>query len=243
MTFSEPSRPRRRGRGIVAVGLSVLILAGAALAADRVLLSSTQSRIEAELVKATGATSPEVKIGGFPFLTQIVGGSLHHLTVTADAVTYDSVTLTDVTVVGEGVPLDLSAVDSVELTGTLPTASIQTLVSSEIEKATGQDLTITVAVSGDHLVASTLVLGLVPLEMDLRPHAAGRGVQVEIATIRLSGLAVAPGDLPFDWGKNLSTFTVDISQLPQGLELTSAQVLPDGVELVAAGSNVELPIG
>ena len=243
MTFSEPSRPRRRGRGIVAVGLSVLILAGAALAADRVLLSSTQSRIEAELVDATGATSPEVQIGGFPFLTQIVGGSLNHLTVKAATVTYDSITLTNVTVVGEGVPLDLSAVDSVELTGTLPLASIENLIATEIEKVTGQDLTITVTVLGDHLVASTLVLGLVPLEMDLRPQAAGRGVQVEVATIRLSGLAVAPGDLPFDWGVSLSTFTVDIPQLPQGLELTSTRVLPDGVELTAAGRDVELPIG
>ena len=77
----------------------------------------------------------------------------------------------------------------------------------------------------------------------LRPQAAGRGVQVEVATVRLSGLAVAPGDLPFDWGKSLSTFTVDIPQLPQGLELTSTQVLPDGVELTAAGRDVELPIG
>lgn len=221
----------------------MLILAGAVLAADRVLLSSTQSRIEAELVKATGATSPTVEIGGFPFLTQIIGGSLSHLTVTAATVTYDSIDLTNVTMVGQGVPLDLSAVDSVELTGTLPTASIQTLVSAEIAEATGQDLTVTVAVQGDLLVASTLVLGLVPLEMDLRPQAAGRGVQVEMATIRLAGLAVAPGDLPFEWGKDLSTFTIEISQLPEGLELTSVRVLPDGVELVAAGTNVELPIG
>ena len=221
----------------------MLILAGAALAADRLLLASTQSRIEAELVKATGATSPEVEIGGFPFLTQIVGGSLNHLTVRATTVTYDSIELTNVTVVGEGVPLDLSAVDSVELTGTLPTASIQALIASEIQEATGQDLTVTITTQGDLLVASTLVLGLVPLEMDLRPQAAGRGVRVEMATIRLAGLAVAPGDLPFDWGKDLSSFTVEIPQLPEGLELTSVRVLPDGVELAAAGTNVELPIG
>ncbi|MEU4878530.1 DUF2993 domain-containing protein [Streptomyces sp. NPDC021608] len=114
-------RRRRRGRNRssrptfvvkAVVGLTALAVFGAL--ADRWALLYAQHRAAQTLKEHLGlAATPEVEIGGFPFLTQLADGRLESVRVTVPDVAADRVSLAEVTATAHDIRLDTEGLTSV----------------------------------------------------------------------------------------------------------------------------------
>lgn len=213
----------------VAVVLAVLV--GGAVVADSVVRGQTERRIAAEVTAIPGVEStPHVSIGGFPFLTQLAGGSLHAVQVTAPAATLDGLRLQDVAVDLRGVRTEApyTASDAVLTAATTP---------DDVERVLSVDLDL--AIHDEQLVATTEVLGL-PLDVVLVPRAAGRAVEVDITEFLLAGFSVAADSLPADLAGSLQGLRFAVDGLPAGMVLTDVTVADGVLHLRAEGSDLDL---
>src|SRR5450830_2063907 len=115
-----------RARGVV-VGVVVLgVLAVGAVVADRAAASLAEQRAVTEIeAKLHVSGTPQVDVGGFPFLTQLLARSIDHATVHADAVTFGSVEVTDVGLDARGIAIATPVVvHRAVVTGTLSPATL-----------------------------------------------------------------------------------------------------------------------
>ncbi|WP_200210795.1 LmeA family phospholipid-binding protein [Micromonospora coerulea] len=80
-------RPRRRGRKVL-IGFVVLllVLAGLLVVADRVAAGVAEraiaDQVKQEVAKQDAqSAAPQVEVGGFPFLTQVLAGKYEHISI------------------------------------------------------------------------------------------------------------------------------------------------------------------
>ncbi len=82
-----------------------------------------QQAIEQNLDDVVG--TPTVDIGGFPFLTQVLKGSLNEVSATIEGVTIEGIAATDVTVDATDVSTsEPYTAGAAEISATLPTGSV-----------------------------------------------------------------------------------------------------------------------
>lgn len=226
-------------RAVTAVGVVVgvlVVVGGAFVVADRVAAHQAEERlattIEQNLDGVVG--TPEVDVEGFPFLTQLAGGSLDHVTGTIDGATLSGVSARDVAFDGHHVTTSepYTAGDAT-VTAVLPTASVEQLVDQQ----TGLDVDL--SVDGGTIEASGSVLG-VKLTADLEPHVADGKLKVDVQKVRVGGLTVSVDDLPGAIGDRLQNLTIPVTGLPEGMSLTEATVVDDGLRVTATGKDVPL---
>jgi hypothetical protein len=118
---------------------------------------------------------------------------------------------------------------------TLPTASIQKVVADRTS------LDVQVAVEGDALKASGQVLGL-KLSATLTPRVEDGRLLVDVGGLQLAGLTITVDDLPASVRSRLTDLEVPVSGLPEGIVLSEATVVPEGVRITATGTDVVLPV-
>ena len=224
------------GRGVVVGVVAVVMLAGGVVVADRVTHAAAEQRVTEAIEQNLDVDgTPTVDIGGFPFLTQLLAGSVDHVTGSVDGVTLEGIDATDVTIDAHGVSTsEPYTVDAATVTATLPTASIEQIVADRSQ------LDIAVAVDGGALTASGQVLGLT-LAADLVPRVDGGKLLVSVGNVQIAGLTVSVEDLPGALGDRLTDIEVPVDGLPDGLVLSDATVVADGVRVTATGSDVVLP--
>ena len=81
-----PTKPR--SRTVMIAVISVLAVLAVLIAGDRVANAVAQNTLATQLQSELSTpTKPEVSIGGFPFVTQVLGGSFSSVQVTADDAT------------------------------------------------------------------------------------------------------------------------------------------------------------
>ncbi|WP_448630680.1 LmeA family phospholipid-binding protein [Cellulomonas soli] len=135
-------------------------------------------------VEVTG--TPHVRVGGFPFLTQLASGTFSHVTVALDGAVLDGVQVTAVTVdardVTRGDPVTVGTLDAAL---TLPVATVQEAASQR----TGLD--VTVSVQGDALQGSMSLLG-VPLAVTFVPRVEDGRLLVDAGALSLGGSRSTP---------------------------------------------------
>ncbi|MBO9553631.1 DUF2993 domain-containing protein [Cellulomonas sp.] len=220
------------------IGLVVVVVLGAGVVvADRVAAAEAENRaVEAIEQNLDVQGTPEVSIGGFPFLTQLLRGSLRDVTGTVDGMTLDGIEATDVEVDAQDVSTtEPYTVGTGSIAATLPTASIQKIVADRSE------LDVQVAVDGDALTASGQVLGLT-LSATLTPRVEDGKLLVDVGNLQLAGLTITVDDLPASVRGRLTDLEVPVSGLPDGLVLSSATVVPEGVRITATGTDVTVPL-
>jgi hypothetical protein len=220
--------------GRVVVGIGVLgVLAVGAIVADRAAASAAEHRLVTEIearVHVTG--TPRVDVGGFPFLTQLLARSIDRATVHADAVTFDSVEVTDVDLDARGIAIATPVVvHRVVVNGTLSPATLTRLA------ANSSGLAIELGVDGGALTASTTVLG-VPLVALLAPRVEAGVIRVDVTSVRLGSLDVAVDALPRALADGLRGLQIPVDGLPDGVQLTAVAVVPGGARITAAGTDV-----
>ncbi|WP_456824133.1 LmeA family phospholipid-binding protein [Cellulomonas sp. P5_E12] len=225
------------GRGVVVGVVAVVVVVGGAFVADRVTESVAEQRvvdaIEQNLDGVVG--TPTVELGGFPFLNQLMAGSIDDVTGQVDGVTLEGIKATDVTIDAQDVSTsEPYTVGSATIEATLPTATIEQIVKDQSE------LDVAVAVDGNALKASGKVLGLT-LAANLVPRVEDGKLLVNVENVQIAGLTVSVDDLPNAIGKRLTDIEIPVSGLPEGVALSKATVVSTGVRITATGTDVVLP--
>lgn len=228
--------------------LIVVLVLAAALAADRITAAVVTSRIASTLTSDLAAQDARVAISGFPFLTQVAAGELQEVDGSATSITLEGIELENVAVHASDLPIRGEIVaGSVTLAGTLPTDSLQDLVSAAVAEyggllAAGVDVEVTTRDGVIALAASILGFGL--LEIDLAPRAEGDVIHLDVSDVRVEGTDADLASLPLGLGDlvldSLSEAAPTIEGLPPGMALTEVRVSGEGVRVRAAGTDVDL---
>ena len=221
----------------VGVGLFALVLvAGGLVVADRLAAGATADaaarQISATFQGVVG--TPEVTIGGFPFLTQLLAGQLTDVGARIEGLTFDGLAVTGVEVDAAGVSTATPyRVDRAELTATLPLATVQQLIAARTE------LEVTLAAAGSGLAATTTVLGLT-VTATLVPRVDAGAIRVDVASVALGGRTIEVADLPGGIGDRLRDLTIPVTGLPPGIALVGVTFTDAGVRITATGRDVVL---
>lgn len=258
MTYGDeptPTRRRRRWPRRLAITLVVLLvlLGGLVVVADRVGVNVAERRIADEVQtqlsgRGVYASAPDVEIGGFPFLTQVISERYQRISIEIR----DLSTSPD----GQGIRiplLDVQARDisaplavlrggpgeivagSVEGTATIGYASVATLTNQP-------DLRLA---ERDGQLEATLPVSFAGREFVLTGNAS---VEVDAGKLRLRFSDLDAEGLPRNDAirsaiNGLATrMAVDVTlpALPFGIELREVRVSPEGLAIAATASDVPL---
>ena len=222
--------------------VSVVLLA-LLLVADRVGAALAGRAIAAEL-QSSGMlpARPDVTVGGFPFLTQALGGQYRSIDVEAADVPAEQVTLRALSAELEGVEVPLSDALSGQV-GAVPVERVEARVLlgyDDLSRRSG-DRELTVSPDGDRLRVrgSARVLG-----REVMATAVSR--------VELEGDEVVVTAESYDLGNSTANALVTraleggfdyrfrLTGLPYGLEVTGLQVRPDGLSVTATAADTVL---
>jgi hypothetical protein len=227
---------------VKALVITLVVLVGLALAADRVGVRVADSQVAAQVQQRENlAGKPQVDITGFPFLTQAVAGSYDDVRISLTAADLGQPPGTGADVDLRGVHLPLSSVlsgsvsripvDRIDGTATVSYA----LLSQQI----GHGTTLSWAGNGLRLSTSVQVLGrTVPLTAVGRITLEDGSLVVHADQASAGGVPVPPA-LVSRAGSALD-LRYRVPALPFGLRLTGVRPTADGVVVDVAGTNTVL---
>ncbi|MEU3277706.1 LmeA family phospholipid-binding protein [Streptomyces antibioticus] len=233
----------------------VVVLGGLFVIADRVALHFAEGEA-ADKLRATEnlAATPDVSIKGFPFLTQVAGGSLddvevgikdYRATTGSDGQT---IRIDDLKADMKGVEFsgDYSSATATSATGTASIAYeelLKTAKSEETQVAPGVTarviglsdggsgkikVTVEATVLGTKLPQPLSVLSTVAVEGDtVRVHAD--------SLPSFGGVRAAENEV-----RSITDFEQKIDDLPGGIRLDKVEAAQSGVLILVKGSNVRL---
>ncbi len=225
---------RLLGTVLVLVVLAVVLVVG-----DRVAKGVAEQRIATSVSQAvTVSGSPRVTIlEQTPFLLQLVQGRVRTVDVALAGAQLQGLAASDVHVRAQEVAVaSPHRARHVSADGVLPTSTVQQVVAQR----TGLDVTL--SVDGAAMKATGKVLGL-DLAVDLTPRVDAGRLLVDATTVTLGGRAIPTTALPAALRQGLTGLQVPVNGLPQGLTLTSAEVVPTGVHVTLTGDDVVAPAG
>ena len=222
--------------------ITLVVLVGLAVVADRVGVGIAEKRVAQEVQQQGGlAGTPDVDIRGFPFLTQAIAGRYTDVRVslTAADLGQPAGTSADVSLRGVQVPLSdvLSGsvqripVARVDGTATLSYALLAAKLGGDTTlrpEGDGLRITRTVHVAGLTLpltAVGTLTLDGDVLAIDVE-RASAVGAQIPSSLVRQAS--------------DLLALRYRLPALPFGLKVTDVSTGSDGVEIRAAASNTVL---
>ncbi|GAA1851771.1 LmeA family phospholipid-binding protein [Brevibacterium marinum] len=234
-TLEHPHEPPRRRslptKFAVSSIIIVLTLVIGAIAADRIVDFTTEQKIAQSLEPYGDA---DVDIEGFPVLTQMAGGELDTVHVTADRARYENVDFTDVDVKLFDAPVDTSRpIGTVEASAVIPLSTVDSLASEHASLPEGMSFT---TIDGELFLKGSL-LGQ-DLLIGIEPKADSRRVVVDATTIRLGSGEVSVDSLPSFLTSSLSDIVIDLDFLPAGLELTNIDATDTGLAIDLHGTGV-----
>ena len=223
-------------------GLLVLgvVAAGGLYVADRYAESRAEEYAVGVVSQSVSTTtSPVVDIKGFPFLTQMLTGTLDQVTATSAGATLEGVPVTDVAIDATKVNVRPPAgqqpsAGHATIVATIPTASLEKVVKDR----TG--LTVQLTVDGSTVKASGNVLGL-PMVLTLAPRVDTGKLLVDAQDLTLGGRQITPESLPGAIRDRVKDIEIPLAGLPSGLTLSRAEVVPSGLRVTADGTNVVVP--
>ncbi|HCG57070.1 MULTISPECIES: DUF2993 domain-containing protein [Brevibacterium] len=228
-----PRRRKRRTKLIMTAIIIVVTLLIGFIAADRVVDFTTESKIASSLEPYGDA---DVNVEGFPVLTQIAGGKLNTVHVTADQAQYENVDFTDVDAKLFDVPTDTSRpIGTVEASAVIPLATIDALATEHASLPSG--MSFTTIDGGLYLKGSLLGQDLL---IGIDPKAESRRVVVNATTIRLGSAEVDIDSIPSFLTSSISNIVIDLDFLPAGLELTDIKATDAGLAISLHGTGVSL---
>jgi hypothetical protein len=215
-------------RRLGVVLLVVVLLVGVAVGVDLVTRARTESLLGADLRRG-GLMDPKVTITGMPFLTQLLGGEFHKVRVSGTSVLVDGLELDHVraTLIG------LDAKAPARVATATATAEV---TPAALTAALGADMDFSIA---DGALVATLRSA--PLSASVVPHVSGDRVDLEVKDLALSGVAVAPQDLPLGLGDAFEGLSLEVTGLPEGMHLDGLTVGATALDVSLSGTDVALP--
>ncbi|MEU3982947.1 DUF2993 domain-containing protein [Streptomyces sp. NPDC026672] len=236
----------------------VVILGGLFVLVDRVAVHFAQGEAADKLRTTEGLSrTPDVSIKGFPFLTQVAGGSLDDVQVGIKD--YEAATgqgdrkirIDDLKADMKGVAFsgDYSSATAATATGTA-TISYDELLKSVASEGTEVVPGVTAQVTGLSdggngkikvtVRAKGTFAGTIPVDQTMSVLSS---VSVDDNKVRfhadslpsIDGLSLAEGRV-----REITDFQQAVDQLPGGIELDQVKAAEDGVAITVKGSNVKL---
>jgi LmeA-like phospholipid-binding len=201
-----------------------------------------EDRVATELATKGGLQgTPDVDIGGFPFLTQAFGGRYEEvgISLTAEQLGQPEGTSADVTLRGVEVPLSgvlSGSVDSVPVERIDGTATLSyALLSDQL----GQDTELTREGDGLRITRTVEILG-----QQLRLTAAGQvtleGSDLVVDVDEATGAGIDVPDWLLDRATDLLDIRYTVPALPFGLQLTDVTPAEDGVRIAVEATDTLL---
>ncbi|MEU7409557.1 DUF2993 domain-containing protein [Streptomyces sp. NPDC042638] len=244
-------------RGLRILLIVVVILGALFVVVDRVAVHFAEGKA-ADKLKANEhlASSPDVSIKGFPFLTQVAGGSLDDVEVgikSYDAATGkagQTVRVDDLKADMKDVEFssDYSSATAATATGTATVSYAELLKTAKPEPTevipgvTAKVVALSDGGNGKIKVAAkvTGTLGPLPIDQTVSVLSSVSVVndKVEVHADSLPRLGAAA--IAEDRMRAITDFQQAIDQLPGGIKLDKVQAAPDGVEISVKGSGVRL---
>jgi hypothetical protein len=227
---------RRRGGPLKILLIVLLVLAVLLVAADRIG-NYVAERVAANTIKSSQdlRSTPDVDIGGFPFLTQLIGRDFDKITVTAKDVPLNrnrdvlDLSQLQVTLHSITAPRDLSSVHADSATAD---ASV---TYAELSKRLGGE----VSYAGDGRVKASKSVTVGGRTFTAQITAAPILVNgaLSFTKVAINGLGSLADQLPDDV-KKLFDQRFSLQGFPFGLRVDSLRVDSDGIELVLSGSDL-----
>jgi LmeA-like phospholipid-binding len=229
--MARPGSGSRVGLAFVVLGV---VLAGLLLVADRVVVHLVDGRVASQLQTELGTpTRPQVQIEHFPFLTQLLRGSLSSVHLVADGIPARDPKSTGLA----HVDLRLHTVrspdryrtftaDRVEGTATLDYPSAQRLIGYPVAYlAPGK-----VALTAKTILGSATVAGLPAVDVDRQTLTLDRPV------VAVAGVEVPASASEMILGSLLKP--VPLSGIPYGLSVRGITATQDGLVASLSGTDV-----
>ncbi|KUN80246.1 LmeA family phospholipid-binding protein [Streptomyces griseoruber] len=233
----------------------VVVLGGLFVLADRLAVHFAEGEVADKLKTTEGlTTTPDVSIRGFPFLTQMAGGSLDDVEVgikdyEADTgVNGQSLRIDDLRADMKGVEFsgDYSSATATTASGTATVAYdelLKTAKSEETRVAPGLTAEVVgLSDGGDGKIKVTVEATVLGVKLK-EPVSVLSTVSVEGDTVRVHadslpdfrGVTAAENEV-----RSVTDFQQKIEGLPGGIRLDKVQAGKNGVEITVKGSNVRL---
>jgi hypothetical protein len=247
---------------LIVFAVVVVVLAGLFVVADRVAVNMAEKRIADQAANemrnrdTTSAKKPQASIAGFPFLTQVLGGTYRKVTITVDHPHSGRVTLDYLTLAANQVHAPLDTVtsghgqvtaDTVQGTAAIGWDAVRDLVdTTPLRQVPGLDvakLKITVQDNKVNLAAPVAFAG-VSLQLQATGTLAVTKGEVRLQLDDLRA-ASATGGLPIpqsfidQYRKQLGV-KIAVPSLPYDLVVNKVESAPNGVLITATANNVVL---
>ncbi|MEV6500694.1 LmeA family phospholipid-binding protein [Streptomyces prunicolor] len=237
----------------------VVILGGLFVIADRVAVHFAEQEV-ADRVKTSEnlATTPDVSIKGFPFLTQIAFGDLDEVEIgiksyeaptgntTGGATT---IRIDDLKARMKGVKLSLSGNTASSATATSATGTASISYDQLLKAAKSAPTPVFTGVTAQIVGLSDGGDGKIKADMKVTVTGIGTTTYPVLSTVTVDGntVKVHADNLPKlvvnladSRVRSITDFQQTISELPGGVKLDSVQAAQGGVDIKVKGSNVDL---
>ncbi len=256
--YTVQDRPRRRrGRRLLITLVVLLVLLAAALfAADRFGVSYAERRIAEQVsaqVAAQGmrAATPDVTVGGFPFLNQVAAGRYEDVTVRLRDVTSQpggalpqgtTVQRVDIKAKDVAAPLDTLrtgkgdiVAKTVDGTVLMDYASVAKFIDQPGVRLSEREGKLAVTAPLEILGLKLIVNGTADLSIEKN------SLRVRFRELAAEGLPNVPGaqGLVNGFAQQLS-FDLGVGDLPFDLQLQEVRPLPEGLRLTGTAKDVPL---
>jgi hypothetical protein len=217
----------------------LILVIGGVVAADRFGVGVAEREIGKRVAAQYNLTrQPEVKIHGFPFLTQVVGGKYDRIDVGLGDWTEQGVTVNDVNIEMHGVKAALNDMINGRNNVTAQTATASAIVPYQLLKDRAPKGVEGIAPKGSDLElrGTYAFLGVsAKVNVVVSVKATSRGIAVTPQSVSGAGIQV-----PLALVQNQLTYTVPVKDLPIGSRISDIQVTPGGLRVAATARDVSL---
>jgi LmeA-like phospholipid-binding len=223
-------------KGLVIV---LILLIGLVIAADRIGLVVAQDAIAKNVESQYHLDhKPEVKIKGFPFLTQALNGRYGEIDVNVGDFTQLGVHLTGTAVTLKGVDAPLSDALHNDPSGFVADTAISTATVpyADVDKEAPRGMKVSAEGKALKVRGPVTVLGVsrtVTATVTVKP--SGRSVRVLPETVDAGGATI-----PMALVQQAFTFTMPVKGLPLNTRISDVQVLPEGLRVTTTAQHINL---
>lgn len=236
----------------------LVVLGGLFVGADRLVVGLAEDEVAEKLRTSEGLSeTPDVSIKGFPFLTQVVGGTLDDVEIGIEnydaASGSDKIRIADLTARMQGVEFsgDYSSATADKATGTARISYDELL-----EQAQGEPVELPLGATGKVVGLSDGGGNKIKVEVEVskggaklpKPVHVLSSVRVEGDTIKVNAdeipkkFEVMGVSIPLPEGmvRDVTDFEEKVSGLPGGIKIDGVEPARDGVDISVRGTNVRL---
>jgi hypothetical protein len=225
---SQPPVPRRRrrGRGWVALLVTLVILGALFVVADLAAKAYAENMIASKVQSDGFPAKPSVTIQGFPFLTQLAARDIRTIDMSANNVQEGKLDISSIQATATGVHINSSfngaTIDHISGTALITFPSI-------VNAAGAQGVTISADPSAGPTAANVSAGPLTATAQIVRSGA-------NQINVRMDGVAGIPASVI----GSLPNYTFNVPKLPAGLQIQGVSVTNQGISINISAQNTTL---